>query len=77
MNINISGSGDVECGGEVDTLKLKVNGSGEFDAPKLIVGEAHISVAGGGDIVIGRIKRASYEALGKSTTLKVLARGEE
>jgi len=77
MNISTAGSGDVECGGEVDTLKLKVNGSGEFDAPKLTVGEAHVSIAGGGDIVIGRIKRASYETLGKNTTLKVLARGEE
>ena len=77
MNVIIAGSGDVECGGEVDTLKLKVNGSGEFDAPELIVGEAHISVSGNGDIVIGRIKRASYESLGKNTTLKVLARGEE
>lgn len=77
MNVGIAGSGDVECGGEVDTLKLKVNGSGEFDAPKFTVGEAHITVAGNGDIVIGRIKRASYEKLGKDSTLKVLARGEE
>ncbi len=76
MNVTIAGSGDVECSGEVDTLKLKVNGSGEFDAPKLTVGEAHISISGNGDIVIGRIKRASYETLGKNTTLKVLARGE-
>lgn len=77
MNISIAGSGDVECVGEVDTLKLKVNGSGEFDAPKLTVGEAHISISGNGDIVIGRIKRASYETLGKNTTLKVLARGDD
>lgn len=76
MNISIAGSGDIECGGEVDTMKLKVHGSGGFDGAGLTVGEAHITVSGGGDIVIGRIKRASYETLGKNTNLKVLARGE-
>lgn len=76
MNVSIAGSGEIECGGEVDTLKLKVQGSGDFEASGLTVGEAHLSVSGGGDIVIGRIKRASYETLGKNTTLKVLARGE-
>ncbi len=76
MNISIAGSGDIECGGEVDTLKLKVQGSGDFEASKLTVGEAHIAVSGGGDIVIGRIKRASYETLGKNTMFKVLGRGE-
>ncbi len=77
MKLTVSGSGDFECGGEVDTLRLKVNGSGGFDGARLTVGEAHLSVSGGGDIVIGRIKRASYETLGKNTTLKVLTRGEE
>ena len=76
MNVSISGSGDVECGGEIDTLKLKVNGTGALNAPSLTAGEAHIAVMGGGDIVIGRIVRASYETLGKNTTLKVLKRGD-
>lgn len=77
MNVSIGGSGDIECGGEVDTLKLSVCGSGGFDAPGLTVGEAHINVSGGGDIVIGRIRRASYEMLGKNTSLKVLSRGDD
>jgi hypothetical protein len=77
MNVSIGGSGDIECGGEVDTLKLSVCGSGGFDAPGLTVGEAHINVSGGGDIIIGRIRRASYEMLGKNTSLKVLSRGED
>lgn len=77
MNVSIAGSGDIECGGEVDTLKLKVQGSGDFEASKLTVGEAHIAVSGGGDIVIGKIRRASYEMLGKNTSLKVLSRGDD
>lgn len=77
MKLTVSGSGDFDCGGEVDTLRLKINGSGGLDGSKLTVGEAYINVSGGGDITIGRIKRASYETLGKNTTLKVLARGEE
>ena len=76
MNVSIGGSGDIECGGEVDTLKLTVHGSGGFEAPGLTVGEAHIAVSGGGDILIGRIRRASYETLGKNTSLKVLQRGD-
>ena len=77
MKLTVSGSGDFDCGGEVDTLRLKINGSGGLDGSKLTVGEAYINVSDGGDITIGRIKRASYETLGKNTTLKVLARGEE
>ncbi len=75
MNITVSGSGHFECAGEVDTLKLKIGGSGCLFGTNLRVGEAYLNVDAG-EIVIGRIKRASYEKLGKNTTLKVLARGE-
>lgn len=77
MSVTVSGAGNLECGGEVDTLKLKMNGSGRLESPRLTVGEAHINTSGSGEITIGRIKRASYEKLSKNTILKVLARGEE
>ncbi len=77
MTVTASGSGNIECGGEVDTLKLKASGSVGFDGTKLTVGEAHISTSGDADITLGRVRCASYEKLGKDTVLKVLARGEE
>ena len=76
MTVTASGAGNIECGGEVDTLKLKASGSVGFDGTKLTAGEAHISTSGDADITLGRVRYASYEKIGKDTALKVLARGD-
>ncbi len=75
LSFTVSGAGSMSCAGEVDALKLGFSGCGALDGKKLTVGEAHIN-ATAGDITIGRIKRESYEKLGKAATLKVIARGE-
>lgn len=77
MSVSVSGSGNIECGGEIDMLKLKMNGSGRLECANLTVGEANITTSGSSEITIGRIKRASYEKLSKNTVLSVLARGED
>lgn len=77
VETRIYGSGDVSCAGEIDTLKLRIHGSGDFHGADLTVGESDIKTADGSraEIDIGRIRGRSVEYLAKETILRVGKRG--
>ena len=77
VETRIHGSGDVSCAGEIDTLKLRIQGSGDFRGAELTVGESDIKTADGSqaEIDIGRIRGRSVECLAKETILRVGKRG--
>ena len=75
LRVSISGSGDVKCAGEVGTLTLNIEGSGDFNGNSLTVDKADIIAKGSSDIVIDRIKNGSTEHLSKGATLVVNTRG--
>ena len=77
VETRIHGSGDVSCSGEIETLKLRIQGSGDFHGAELIVGESDIKTADGSsaEIDIGRIRGRSVEHLAKETVLRVRQRG--
>ena len=77
VETRIHGSGDVSCAGEIETLKLRIQGSGDFHGAELIVGESDIKTAEGSraEIDIGRIRGRSVEHLAKETVLRVRQRG--
>ena len=52
MKMNISGSGDITANGDVQTLKAKINGSGDILATKLKSKSATIEINGSGDAII-------------------------
>ncbi len=74
---HIAGSGDISCAGEIDTLKLRIQGSGDFHGAELIVGESDIKTRDGSsaEIHIGRIRGRSVEHLANETVLRVGQRG--
>ena len=73
----INGSGDVTCVGEVDSLKLRVNGAASFNGKGLIVGEADIKTRdhSRAEITLAQIRRKSIEQLASETILRVAKRG--
>ena len=75
MNAQVSGSGDFSCVGELDTLKVRISGSGAFSGGELTVREADLKINGSGEIELKRIKEKSIEKLSKSAFLKVSYRG--
>ncbi len=75
MNASIAGAGQIECGGEIEQLSLNVEGSGDFDCPDLVVGEASITTKATATITLGRIVHRSTEKLSENTTLQVGQRG--
>lgn len=57
MEIDISGSGDVEMKSLIcDGLSVSIAGSGDVDLKQLTVGKVDFSVAGSGDISVGNAK---------------------
>ena len=74
---HIAGSGDISCAGEIETLILRIHGSGDFHGAELIVSESDIKTAEGSraEIDIGRIRGRSVEHLAKETILRVGTRG--
>ena len=76
MQAKINGAGDVTCRGEANKLTLAIAGSGTFNGQKLSVDEAEITATqSAAEIVIGHIKGASIERLGKNCKLNVGRRG--
>ena len=75
LSCSMSGSGDLICGGNVDQLKIKITGSGDFDGQRLTASEADITISGSGDVEIFRIITRSTERLSKGATLRVKNRG--
>ena len=45
----ITGSGDITIDGEVKKLKIRINGSGDFDGRELISEDVRIKISGSGD----------------------------
>ena len=76
LDVVISGCGDISVGGEVETLKAKIKGSGSICAPKLTVRNADLNANGSADIHIGHIKGTSIECISQHSTLIVDKRGE-
>lgn len=52
FEIDISGSGDVECAGAVDKFSFTVSGSGSVDAKELLSKSAAVSVSGSGKAIV-------------------------
>lgn len=75
MDVTVNGAGDIKVGGDVELLKLAINGAGEFKGKALTVNEAELTVGGSADIHIGRIKGRSTEKLSENSTLTVDHRG--
>jgi len=61
--------------GEVETLQMKVAGSGSLAGEALTVDRADLSVKGAGEILLGRIVSESVEQLSRDATLCVKQRG--
>lgn len=76
LDVTISGSGDISAGGEVETLKAKIKGSGSISAQKLSVRNADLNADGSADIHIGHIRGTSIECISQHSTLVVDRRGE-
>lgn len=53
LNLNISGSGDVEIEGVTRTFTAEVTGSGDTDADRLDVTDATVDISGSGDVRFG------------------------
>ncbi|MBN2169745.1 MAG: DUF2807 domain-containing protein [Candidatus Krumholzibacteriota bacterium] len=52
LDVTISGSGDVEMDGRVDAQRIRISGSGNYDAARLRSDAASASISGSGSIVI-------------------------
>ncbi len=75
VSIDILGSGDVNVSGEADKLICEIHGSGDLNGKELTVTDADITLIGGSDAYIKRIKGTSREDIAKNCELTVYQRG--
>jgi hypothetical protein len=75
LDVNVAGSGtlDAEAPGHVDELTLNIAGHGDDHLGKLIVQNAHIHIAGRGDIEIAPIEEAEIDIMG-SGAIKLMTK---
>jgi hypothetical protein len=52
LDLNISGSGDISCTGDVESLSFSLAGSGSLDAEKLNCKSAEIAISGSGEATV-------------------------
>lgn len=53
LELTVSGSGDADINGKTRRADLKISGSGEVDAARLVVADAGITISGSGDVKVG------------------------
>ncbi len=75
VSVDILGSGDVNLSGEADKLICEIHGSGDLNGEELTVTDADITLIGGSDAYIKRIKGTSREDIAESCELTVRQRG--
>lgn len=75
VSIDILGSGDVNLSGEADKLICEIHGSGDLNGEELTVTDADITLIGGSDATIKRIKGTSREDIAETCELTVYQRG--
>lgn len=75
VSVDILGSGDVNLSGEADKLICEIHGSGDLNGEELTVTDADITLIGGSDAYIKRIKGASREDIAEGCELTVRQRG--
>ncbi|MBQ2729145.1 MAG: DUF2807 domain-containing protein [Clostridia bacterium] len=75
VSIDILGSGDVNLSGEADKLICEIHGSGDLNGEELTVTDADITLIGGSDACIKRIKGTSREDISENCELTVYQRG--
>lgn len=64
LDLAISGSGDIESDGSVDTLTVSVTGSGDIKAYKTPAKNVHARISGSGDIEVTATEAITAEVLG-------------
>lgn len=64
FDVNVSGSGSVQCTGTVDNLSFAVSGSGSLEADQLECKNAKISVSGSGDAVVNATEKLNASISG-------------
>jgi hypothetical protein len=52
LDVTISGSGNIEADGRVDAQRIRISGSGNYDAARLRSDDASAAIGGSGNIVI-------------------------
>lgn len=75
VSVDILGSGDVNLSGEADKLICEIHGSGDLNGEELTVTDADITLIGGSDATIKRIKGTSREDIAEDCDLTVFQRG--
>lgn len=64
VDINIAGSGDIELTGETQSLDIDIAGSGNFKGEKLMAENAHVSIAGSGDVHVFADAKLDVKVMG-------------
>lgn len=75
VSVDILGSGDVNLSGDADKLICEIHGGGDLNGEDLTVTDADITLIGGSDATIKRIKGTSREDIAESCELTVYQRG--
>ncbi len=75
VSVDILGSGDVNLSGDADKLICEIHGGGDLNGEELTVTDADITLIGGSDATIKRIKGTSREDIAESCELTVYQRG--
>lgn len=75
VSVDVLGSGDVNISGEADKLICEIHGSGDLNGKQLTVTDADITLIGGSDAYVKRIKGTSREDIAENCELIVYQRG--
>lgn len=75
LDIDLSGSGEIEAFGRTRALELDISGSGEADLKGLTLAEADVAIAGSGEATLAPTSKADITILG-SGNVDLLSRPE-
>ncbi|MBQ6702421.1 MAG: DUF2807 domain-containing protein [Clostridia bacterium] len=75
LDISVTGNSSIRASGEVDLLKCKFSGNGEFDGKLLSAETADVTITSRARVYVGHIKNASFERVGFHGRLIVGKRG--
>jgi Putative auto-transporter adhesin, head GIN domain len=64
LKISKAGSGDFRIEGKVASMDVSSAGSGDLDASKILLGDAEISMAGSGDIILPKGSKPKVSNVG-------------
>lgn len=71
LTVTLIGSGGITAGGEAKTLKAAIQGQGNFDAAKLMVGDAQIEAGTTGNVAVAVERAAKVAASGPGDVIVI------